>query len=245
MKAIRTRRTSASFWPTSSESYDIEHKETLRRALEIISGGADLEHKRALGMGANELAHRARVLEDPAARWGGRTRDREMTRALEARAVRVRGRRLFRLSRFGGTTAQSVRPGEARRVLLQGLSLGAERLGAGIVLSRSHRYEGLRGLRGVSRQAGRATAPSRLANHAARRQSARFDDADSCGVGGVDDLLAVCQPGCSPTSRIARRACRAVRVHDPDRARRAWRRATAACCRGSRPPCSTPPRFVV
>jgi len=52
------------FW-----SFGIEHDESTVHALEIVADGDDLERKRALGMSDRDLARRAKVLDELAAKW--------------------------------------------------------------------------------------------------------------------------------------------------------------------------------
>jgi len=48
--------------------FGIEHGETLWRALEVVAGGEDLERKRALGMSEKDIARRANLLNELAAK---------------------------------------------------------------------------------------------------------------------------------------------------------------------------------
>jgi hypothetical protein len=65
-------------------TYGIKHAEVFRTASEIIAGGDDLAVKRELGLGEADLARRARVLSQLAAKWA-RPNPRPTVRRVRAK----------------------------------------------------------------------------------------------------------------------------------------------------------------
>jgi hypothetical protein len=124
------------FW-----SYGIKHGETFERALEIIEGGADLESKLALGMGEKDLARRAKVLEELAAKWA-RPNERPSSRRVLSRPEPF-------VFDVGDCFVYPTSDGKPRNPYVsakrEAWYYGAypweqNGWGAAIVLSRSHRY---------------------------------------------------------------------------------------------------------
>jgi hypothetical protein len=127
------------FW-----TYGIDHDATFDRALEIVAGGSDLEVKRGLGLGENDVARRARVLAELAAKWTERN-ERPKNRRVLAKPEPF----VFEVGDLGWKAAEPLRVSEARRVVLYRLSVGARRVG---VRDRPLPLASLRGLRPLRRR---------------------------------------------------------------------------------------------